>query len=192
MVSDLTMGEDVFGSPEIRTKMKILHAVDRSLDQITISDICRNAGVSRQTFYRHFQSKYDIPAWHIIFCRQFYLNEIGRTVDWRTGYYHHLRLLSHEMDFYHKSIQYTINTPFGRTVLPENRRMVLLDTLQNYRRVPIDDNLRFIVETFARLECEVLNDWFRSDAPVDLQRWTDDMVSLVPPRLYKALELNPR
>ncbi|WP_371298236.1 TetR/AcrR family transcriptional regulator [Paraeggerthella sp.] len=47
--------------------------------------MCENAGISRQTFYRHFQSKYDIPWWHSIFCRQFYLNEIGRTVDWKTG-----------------------------------------------------------------------------------------------------------
>ena len=41
-----------------------------------------------------------------------------------------------------------------------------------------------------RLECEVLNDWFRSDAPTDLVRWTDDLVSLVPDRLYRALRID--
>lgn len=96
MLPDLAHGQDIFGSPELRTKMKILHAVDKSLDRITIAEICENAGISRQTFYRHFQSKYDIPWWHSIFCRQFYLNEIGRTIDWKTGYYHHLRLIAQE------------------------------------------------------------------------------------------------
>jgi len=36
----------------------------------------------------------------------------------------------------------------------------------------------------------VLNDWFRSDEPTDLARWTDDLVSLVPDRLYRALDIS--
>ena len=54
----------------------------------------------------------------------------------------------------------------------------------------VNDNMRFIVEIFSKLECEVLNDWFRSDAPTDLVRWTDDLVSLVPDRLYRALRID--
>ena len=99
MISNLTLSQDVFNTPDIRTKMKIMHAVDKSLDRVTISEICEKAGISRQTFYRHFKSKYDIPWWFSIFCRQFYLNEIGRTIDWRTGYYHHIRLIATERDF---------------------------------------------------------------------------------------------
>lgn len=189
MLMDLAHGNDIFESPDIRTKMKILHGVNKSLDQITISEICANAGVSRQTFYRHFESKYDIPWWHSIFCRQFYLNEIGRTIDWETGYYHHLRLIDQERDFYRKSIQYSINTPFGQTVMPENRKTVLLETLERYRRVSVDHNMMFLVEIFSKLECEVLNDWFRSDQPTNLAQWTDDLVSLVPDRLFRALQI---
>lgn len=61
MITDLMAGESIFTSPDLSTKMRILHAVNKSLDQITVSEICRNAGISRQTFYRHFESKYDIP-----------------------------------------------------------------------------------------------------------------------------------
>ena len=59
---------------------------------------------------------------------------------------------------------------------------------RNYRHVEVNDNLRFIVEVFSKLECEVMNDWFRSDEPTDLARWTDDLVSLVPDRLYRTLD----
>lgn len=189
MLMDLAHGNDIFESPDIKTKMKILHGVNKSLDQITISEICANAGVSRQTFYRHFESKYDIPWWHSIFCRQFYLNEIGRTIEWETGYYHHLRLIAQERDFYRKSIQYSINTPFGQTVMPENRKTVLLETLEKYCHMSIDHNMMFLVEIFSKLECEVLNDWFRSDQPTNLAQWTDDLVSLVPDRLFRALQI---
>lgn len=169
--------------------MKIMHAVDKSLDRVTISEICEKAGISRQTFYRHFKSKYDIPWWFSIFCRQFYLNEIGRTIDWRTGVLPPHSPYRHGTRFFRKSIQYSINTPFGQTIMPQNRKVVLLETLQSYRHVPVDHNMQFLVETFSKLECEVLNDWFRSDAPMDLNMWTDDLVSLVPDRLYRALEI---
>lgn len=91
MLTDLLSSQDIFSTPDLKTKMSILHAVDRSLDRMTISEICKKASISRQTFYRHFRSKYDIPWWFCIFCRQFYLNEIGRTISWQTGYYHHIR-----------------------------------------------------------------------------------------------------
>lgn len=185
-------GGSLFDSPDVKTKMKILHAVDKSLDRITILEICENAGISRQTFYRHFKSKYDIPSWHTIFCRQFYLDEIGRSIDWETGYYHHLRLIAKERDFYRKSIQYTINEPFGQTVIPENRKNIILETLTHYRKVPVDRNMRFIIETFSKLECEVLNDWMRSECDVNLAQWTEDLLSIVPSRLYKAMQITSK
>lgn len=73
--------------------------------------------------------------------------------------------------------------------MPQNRQTVLLETLKVHRTVPIDHNMLFLVEMFSKLECEVLNDWFRSDAPTDLNVWTDDLVSLVPDRLYRALDI---
>lgn len=180
---------DALGVREFRTKMQILHAVDRSLDRMTVSEICEKAGVSRQTFYRHFDSKYDIPCWHTLYCRQFYLNEIGRTINWETGYYHHIRLIFQEYDFYSKSIQYTVNAPYGRSVLPEDRKHVLFETIEKYRHERIDRNLRFIVETFSRVECEALNDWLRSSRPADLDSWTGDLISIVPERLYHMLDI---
>ena len=40
--------------------------------------------------------------------------------------------------------------------MPENRKTVLLETLEKYRHVTVNDNMRFIVEIFSKLECEVL------------------------------------
>lgn len=81
MLTDLLSSQDIFNTPDLKMKMNILHSVDRSLDCMTVSEICKKANISRQTFYRHFRSKYDIPWWFSIFCRQFYLNEIGRTIS---------------------------------------------------------------------------------------------------------------
>lgn len=76
-------GADVFQTPELRTKMKILHAVNKSLDKITIAEICENAGISRQTFYRHFESKYDIPWWYSIFVASSILMKLAERLTGR-------------------------------------------------------------------------------------------------------------
>ena len=190
MLVDVTEEVNVFNSPEIRAKMNILHAVDKSLDKMTVSEICKNANITRQTFYRHFKSKYDIPWWHTIFCRQFFLDRIGRFLSWEVGYYHHLQLIAEEEDFYRKSLQYSINTPYGRTVLPEHRKKVLVNTLRTYRGIDPNGNMLFLIDYFTKTETEVINDWFRSNEPIDLDRWTDDLVSLIPHRLYIALQPN--
>ncbi len=35
----------------------------KSFEKIQIKDICQSAHASRQTFYYHFQDKYDLIAW---------------------------------------------------------------------------------------------------------------------------------
>ena len=35
----------------------------KSLEKITVSDIVQNCGLNRQTFYYHFQDKYDLVNW---------------------------------------------------------------------------------------------------------------------------------
>ena len=57
-------GPDSFLSDaDVQAKLHIMHAVDRSLDQITVTQICTRAGISRQAFYRHFPDKYSLHWW---------------------------------------------------------------------------------------------------------------------------------
>lgn len=189
MQQDLKTGWDFFDSPDARIKIRILRAVDKSLDSMKVSDICEKAGISRRTFYRHFDNKYEIPDWFFSYCGRFYLDDIGRSIGWRTGYYHHLRLISQERDVLRKALQYSINEPFVSTVGTETRTQVILETLRNYRGVTVTSNLEFLAKTFARVEREVINEWMRSDRPTDLMRWTEDLVSIVPPKLFEAMEI---
>ena len=42
-------------------KVEMEHA---PLDKITVTQIVERAGLTRQTFYRNFQDKYDLVNWH--------------------------------------------------------------------------------------------------------------------------------
>jgi AcrR family transcriptional regulator len=54
-------------------------------DRVKVQRICEIAHVSRQTFYRHFRSKDDIPTWHINHYFRVGTFQIGRTLDWHSG-----------------------------------------------------------------------------------------------------------
>lgn len=76
--------EAVFaGSLEL--KRKVLRSVDRPIDAMTVADICARSGISRQTFYKHFKSKYDIAYWYLSLGEDLYLYEIGRTLSLEAG-----------------------------------------------------------------------------------------------------------
>lgn len=50
------------------TVVRILDATeelmrDISFDHLKVTDICEKAGISRQTFYKHFKDKYEIAQW---------------------------------------------------------------------------------------------------------------------------------
>lgn len=65
--------EIIIPTPDFEAKIKILHAVDRPIEQLSLEEICARAGISRQTFYKHFDSKYSIGLWYSNFCNQYFL-----------------------------------------------------------------------------------------------------------------------
>ncbi|MDR1422849.1 MAG: TetR/AcrR family transcriptional regulator [Coriobacteriales bacterium] len=170
------------------TKMKILHAIDRSLQDMTVDEISSKAGISRQTFYRNFTSKYDIFTWHAIRVEKLYLDEVGRTIDWETGYHHHFRLLAQEHVNYYAGLQYTYGVPFGIDPMPAHRRQVLIETIKDFRKAELSPKIEFCVDAFAKLETELADKWFR-DGLAEPECFAEHMASMVPHLLYKITRI---
>ena len=62
-----------------RTKLWIAGAMRRlmagkTLDQIRVTEICREAEIGRPAFYYHFRDKYDLVAW--MFCHEAYQTDV--------------------------------------------------------------------------------------------------------------------
>ena len=175
--------------PDVQEKLRIMHAVDRSLDQITVTELCARAGISRQAFYRHFADKYSLHWWWPTFVHRFYLVEAGRTIDCETGYVNHIRLLSREKDFFCIATQYTLNISTERTVMPHFRKCALLETLQDYRQVEINDELMFCLDSWVKLETKVLTEWYRLDTTPPPEEAAHMLTNVMPRMLYDALLL---
>ena len=88
----------------INTKCcKMLKSVDRPLEVISVNDICKNAGISRQTFYNHFESKYMLRSWWSEYCEQFSLDRIGIDLSWEEASIRYAQLMLSPGNFIFKS-----------------------------------------------------------------------------------------
>ena len=65
-----------------KTKYRFAHAMlevmkKEPLDKITVKDIVKEADMTRQTFYRNFQDKYDLVNWYFDVLAQKSFKQIG-------------------------------------------------------------------------------------------------------------------
>ncbi|MBM6842010.1 TetR/AcrR family transcriptional regulator C-terminal domain-containing protein [[Clostridium] spiroforme] len=57
----------------------------QSLDKITVTDIVKRSGMTRQTFYRNFQDKYDLVNWYFEKLADKSFRQIGNSSTLREG-----------------------------------------------------------------------------------------------------------
>lgn len=169
------------------TMMRILHAVDRPLDQLTVGDICVRCGISRQTFYRYFKSKDDISIWYTSYSRRLTLDQMGRTLGCYDSYCAHFAMLRQERDFLcHSSAGGDV--PARRWGTSSLRESTLLETLACWHGIEADDELRFDIQFFVYGEAEMGRRWFASRMEEEPSSYARKMVSAMPPRLRQLLE----
>ena len=118
-----------------------------------------------------------------------YLEQVGRTIDWETGYFHNFRLLAEEKEFYGHALK-----NLGRNMgeFPEmeaHRKEVLLNVLKEKRGIGASDELVFCVEAYTMLETVLVTRWLRDGCVPDPKTFTARMLAVLPRKLYDALAL---
>ena len=122
----------------------------KPFEKITISDITSECGLNRQTFYYHFQDKYELLNWI------FYNDVVSPFKDdftienWSEQLLHILRILKENSKFYANAI----NTPYGNefrryffSVIVKITDDILAQITEGYSIK--DENMKFISEFFA-------------------------------------------
>lgn len=123
-------------------------------------------------------------------CHRFYLAEVGRTLDCETGYFHHVRLLSLERAFFKVATQYTVNFPCVNSIMPNYRKCTIVETLEDYRGMRIDDNLMFCIDSWVKTETEVFTEWYRLGSAPEPEEAAERLIDIMPTCLYDALRID--
>lgn len=172
-------------------RLRILKSVDRPLETITVNDICSKAGISRQTFYNYFESKYMLRSWWSEHCEQSSLDRIGIDLSWEEGIirYAQLMLLPGSFIFKSASNNRPESEPYERILV--DRRIAALNKACSYRNVEITPDLEYAIYFYAQSSrlCGNEISALGENAFKGINDISKRFVSIIPAILYDALQL---
>ncbi len=169
------------------TKFRILHSIDGPIDDLTVGQICETSGISRQAFYSHFKSKYDVPYWLFDLANDLYVSKIGRELSWEEGYREAFAFIHDERE--HLMHCFAEN-PQDHEVEPylEKQRKELVATLTDYKRRTVGDELMFYVDFLVYKGNEHVVDWCRGGVPPSPEQFYERFTNCAPHKLYEILK----
>jgi AcrR family transcriptional regulator len=130
---------------------------------ISVVDICEKAGISRQTFYNHFEDKYKVCQWFFDLVSSDYLYETGRSLS-----YHDANLLNNyavleNLSFFSAVLDgkgYSGLLPYVR----RKRRGVLAETIVSYKKLELTEDLAHLLEFHVQGETHLVVKWIHGGA----------------------------
>lgn len=119
-------------------------------DKITISDITKGCGLNRQTFYYHFQDKFELLNW-------IFYNEVievlvdGLTLDnWQDNLYHMLHVMEENKIFYQNAINQSFQNEFHDYLIGISTALfcTIIESLDDTKTLKEEDK-KFIAEFYS-------------------------------------------
>lgn len=146
--------------PQDTVKIRVARALaellsDSAYEKITISQICKTAGIAKQTFYNHFSSKYDVATWFWLHAAQRFLFRVGVDLTWSESISKNLAYVDPFTEFF-QIIFKGEHTDSGRRFAFGKRVESLTETVEMRLRAPLSNSLRFQIIFFADGESRLL------------------------------------
>jgi hypothetical protein len=176
------------------TKLKIFFTIDGPIASVSVDDICKKAKISRQTFYNHFNSKFDVIPWYATWVESFTIDRIGWDFGWEEGFIRNAYYLQRCSKQLSSGLSMGDSIPmFGSYPVSLRHFDVLSDTIEHHLGKSLTPELKFCLKTFTHMESELAIELYRGSSPI-WQSIADTSplgiakasVSMIPPLLYTA------
>lgn len=159
----------------------------KPFEEITVNEICAEAGVRRATFYKHFTDKYDFLAMHIsTLIEQFENEKRSATAVMYDAEYHisFVRELMHYLADNEDAVNLIINSNMGSTliniIVKEIHKNVTewlkLGKESGARTVASDETVAFMLSGGI---ATVIVQWFAGDRARSISELTDEIADIV-------------
>lgn len=186
---------NVFEIPKgYETKLKIVKALnlliqESSIDRITVARICAQAGLARQTFYLHFNGKYDVVIWYDMMLSLDSVGQIGRTLTIREALLQLLPKVKEEDVFYKAAMRprYDHDALFAFYI--RSSYQLLAESITQYNKVSMTRQLRFELKFYSQMIAELYYQWVMGELGRELsvEEYAAYWDSCVPRNLYHAI-----
>lgn len=177
---------------DFRMKLRILDYFEdlmrtNPVDSLSVTSICKCAGISRPTFYRHFSDKYDISNWLSNAISEVSMFQIGRSLSWHDGIYLHTSLWDAKKDFQYgfaQSSSYSATRVYAARVFVK----ALKTTVTDYRKEELTDKLMFQIICASEEIHSAANRRVLRGFDLTPGEFADYATSIVPRDLFELLD----
>ena len=188
------MKEDGELRDKLSCRMKIIGAMDglmeeSSIDAVTVTDICKQAGISRQAFYKLFADKYDVVEWVLKAITRSTVRFIGISFGWYEGFLRLHRAIRGFSRFLSNAARSTDVNSLPHLSYEMAKQDYLHAARHQLHSDRIPELIEFQIEAFAHTTTETTTRWMMDGMKEPPESFSQKMVTLVPRELYELLDI---
>lgn len=157
-----------------------------SLERITVTDIVKSAGLTRQTFYRNFRDKYDLVNWCFDRLAEQCFDKMGVSLTLREGLILKFNFIRNEKIFFAEAFR---STDYN-SIEQHDYQFILqfyTNIIEKQLHKTLPENLRFILELYCHGSITMTVEWAVSGMEKSPESLADDLIAALPPPLSKIL-----
>ena len=175
-----------------RAREKLARAVKAEmehapLDKITVTQIVERAGLTRQTFYRNFQDKYDLVNWHFEQLAQKSFKQMGVSLTLREALIRKFEFLKGEATFFSQAFR----SRDHNSVVAYDYQCILefyTGILKRKLRVEkLPQDIAFLLEMYCGASIEKTVEWVTTGMERPIPELVDLLLEAMPQRLQELL-----
>lgn len=192
-VSDEKKVEGRLNAEQLRVAIIVDDMVEkRSIDDLTVAEICDAANLSRTQFYRLFDSKYEIANWFLYKVVEPGKTQIGRTLTWEQGVE-----VTMQGCFLLKNLMRSSFLADGyqsmRETAKRTHKREFFTTIADYKKRELTDSIRFQIDFYFHAEDHMNKIWFLNEEREPAHEYAHRLAACVPGELFELLNdpVNP-
>ena len=175
-----------------RTREKLARAIKEEmerapLDKITVTQIVERAGVTRQTFYRNFQDKYDLVNWHFEQLAQRSFKQMGVSLTLREALIRKFQFLKGEGTFFSQAFR---SRDHNSVVAYDYQCILEFYTGILKRKLGVEQlpqDIAFLLEMYCSASIEKTVEWVTTGMERPIPELVDLLIEAMPQRLQELL-----
>ena len=171
-----------------KTKYRLAEAAKKCMassgtDAMTVTQIVQTCGVTRQTFYRNFQDKYDLINWYFDVLAQMSFKQMGISLTLREGLLKKFEFIKGEGQFFAAAF-----SSESQNCLMEYDYQCIYqfycDIIHKQGVDKIPEELEFLLRMYCRGSIAMTVEWATTGMKMSPEQLADQLIDAMPPKLY--------
>lgn len=154
-----------------------------SVEKITVKEIVETCGLTRQTFYRNFQDKYDLINWYFDVLAQMSFKQMGISLTLREGLLKKFEFIKGEGQFFAAAF-----SSESQNCLMEYDYQCIYqfycDIIHKQGVDKIPEELEFLLRMYCRGSIAMTVEWATTGMKMSPEQLADQLIDAMPPKLY--------